>query len=94
MANWTPESWVGAQFELQARYLPPPPGILTPAVWGTRERLEELFAGRICDPRTSTQHADFVHQSTTSLFALFNTATDGTCEIPSPYLQVVASTPV
>lgn len=28
MANWTPGSWVGAQFGLQARYLPPPDGVL------------------------------------------------------------------
>jgi len=126
MANWTPDSWVGAQFGLQARYLPPPDGVLPPAIWGTRERLEELFAGLVADLQTSTQHADFVHHSTTSLFTLFkdwfgpvattvsrltgdqaaaftrdwtaladqhNTAVDGTCEIPSPYLQVVATKP-
>ncbi|MFZ0118522.1 MAG: class I SAM-dependent methyltransferase [Pseudonocardiaceae bacterium] len=123
MANWTPESWVGAQFALAARYIPPPPGVLSPAGWGTVQRLEELFAGLVASLHTSGQTADFVHHSTNGLFELFrdwfgpaatvltrlepgqasayikdwvaladehNVATDGTCEIPSPYLQVVA----
>jgi ubiquinone/menaquinone biosynthesis C-methylase UbiE len=123
MANWTPESWVGAQFGLGARYVAPPPGVLPPAGWGTEERLEELFAGLLESLRTSGQTADFVHHSTSGLWELFrgwfgpvatgmarlepgqatayaqdwvaladehNIATDGTCEIPSPYLQVVA----
>jgi SAM-dependent methyltransferase len=123
MANWTPQSWVGGQFRLQAQYLPPPPGALPPSVWGTRDRLEELLAGQVSELRTSEQYTDVVHHSTTSLFELFkawfgpvvttlgrldaeqgaafmrdwihladehNIATDGTCEIPAPYLQVVA----
>jgi SAM-dependent methyltransferase len=123
MANWTPGGWVGEMFALQVRHLPPPPGLRPPTVWGTREGLEELFAGRVEFRETSEQHVDFVHHSTTTLFELFrswfgpvatvlarvdpdqaavftgewiavadrhNVATDGTCEIPSPYLQVVA----
>jgi SAM-dependent methyltransferase len=123
LANWTPESWVGAKFVLAARYVAPPPGVLPPAVWGTVQRLEDLFAGQVESLQTSDQTADFVHHSTNGLFELFrdwfgpvatvmarlepdqatayardwvaladkhNVATDGTCEIPSPYLQVVA----
>lgn len=127
MTNWTPDSWVGAQFGLQARYLPPPAEVRPPAVWGTPDRLEELFAGLVGDLHLTTEVAHFVHHSTASLFALFrdwfgpvatamtrlpadqaaafardwsaladqhNTAIDGTCDIPSSYLQVVATKPL
>jgi ubiquinone/menaquinone biosynthesis C-methylase UbiE len=71
MANWTPQSWVGGQFRLQAQYLPPPSGTMPPSGWGTRERLEELLAGQVRELRTSGQYTDVVHHSTTSLFELF-----------------------
>ncbi|MDX6205203.1 MAG: hypothetical protein QOE76_2565 [Frankiales bacterium] len=123
MANWTPASWVGEQFRLQADYLPPPPGVPAPAAWGTPERLAELFAGQVSSLRITEQYADLVHHSTTALFQLFrdwfgpvttvlarvgpdraaaftrdwialadrhNIADDGSCEIPSPYLELVA----
>jgi SAM-dependent methyltransferase len=123
MANWTPSSWVGEQFRLQADYRPAPPGVRPPAQWGTQDRLAELFDGRVASLEVVEQHAVFVHHSTTALFELYrdwfgpvatmlagvgpeqaaaftkdwielaeahNLATDGTCEIPSPYLQLVA----
>ena len=70
MANWTPESWVGAQFALGARYIPPPPGAWRQPVWGTVQRLEELFASLVESLQTSGQTADFVHHSTNSLWEL------------------------
>jgi SAM-dependent methyltransferase len=46
LANWTPDSFVGQIFKTIGRYIPPAAGLKSPALWGTRERLEELFAGR------------------------------------------------
>jgi SAM-dependent methyltransferase len=122
MANWTPEGWIGSQFGLQARYLPPPPGVTPPTFWGTRAGLDELLGGS-ADLEITAQHSDVVNHTTATLFELYrdwfgpvvtvlsevgpdqaaaftrdwieladqhNIATDGTCEIPSPYLQVVA----
>jgi hypothetical protein len=43
LANWTPESFIGQVFKTIGRYLPPPPGLKSPALWGTRARLDELF---------------------------------------------------
>src|SRR6476661_6181534 len=71
MANWTPESWVGEKFQLQARYLPPPDGVLPPTAWGTLERLENLIGGEVSDLTTSQEYVEMVHHSTTSLFGLF-----------------------
>jgi SAM-dependent methyltransferase len=43
LANWTPDGFVGQIFKVIGRYLPPPAGSRSPALWGTRERLGELF---------------------------------------------------
>jgi hypothetical protein len=44
MANWTPDSFIGGLFKTLGRYIPPAPGLKSPALWGTRERVGELFA--------------------------------------------------
>lgn len=46
LANWTPGSFIGQVFKTIGKYLPPPAGVMSPALWGTAERLDELFAGR------------------------------------------------
>lgn len=43
LANWTPEGFIGALFKIIGRFVPPPAGLQSPALWGTRSRLEELF---------------------------------------------------
>lgn len=46
MANWTPESFIGQVFKTLGGHLPPPAGVKSPALWGSRPWLEETFAGR------------------------------------------------
>jgi ubiquinone/menaquinone biosynthesis C-methylase UbiE len=43
LANWTPGSFIGQLFKTIGRHLPPPAGLKSPALWGTRERLNEMF---------------------------------------------------
>src|SRR5262249_28578932 len=43
LANWTPEGFIGQVFKTIGAYVPPPPGIKSPALWGTRARIAELF---------------------------------------------------
>ena len=43
LANWTPEGFIGQMFKTIGRHNPPPPGVRSPALWGTRARLAELF---------------------------------------------------
>lgn len=45
MANWTPEGFIGQLFKTVGAHVPPPAGVLPPPLWGTTERLEELFDG-------------------------------------------------
>src|SRR3954451_9892692 len=43
LANWTPEGFIGQVFKTLGKYLPPPAGAKSPALWGTFARLDELF---------------------------------------------------
>ncbi len=43
MANWTPESLVGRMFRVLGRHVPPPPGVQSPALWGTEDHVLGLF---------------------------------------------------
>ena len=45
LANWTPDSFIGQLFKIIGRHVPPPAGVKSPALWGSEERLGELFAG-------------------------------------------------
>jgi ubiquinone/menaquinone biosynthesis C-methylase UbiE len=42
LANWTPESFIGRLFKLIGRYVPPPLGGRSPALWGTKAYLGDL----------------------------------------------------
>lgn len=43
MANWTPESLVGQLFKTIGKYVPPAPGVKSPALWGNKAHLDSLF---------------------------------------------------
>jgi ubiquinone/menaquinone biosynthesis C-methylase UbiE len=43
LANWTPDGFIGQLFKVLGRYVPPAPGLSSPALWGTEARLEEMF---------------------------------------------------
>jgi SAM-dependent methyltransferase len=36
LANWTPESFIGQLFKTIGKYIPPAPGVKSPALWGTK----------------------------------------------------------
>ncbi|MGC2518865.1 MAG: methyltransferase domain-containing protein [Burkholderiales bacterium] len=58
LANWTPSSFIGELFKLMGRYLPPPAGVKPPSLWGTEERLRELFGNRL--DSIAIERKDFV----------------------------------
>ena len=43
MANWTPEGFIGQVFRTLGRHLPPPAGLASPALWGSRPWIEATF---------------------------------------------------
>ena len=46
LANWTPEGFIGQMFKTIGKYLPPPAGVKSPALWGTREWIEKTFGAK------------------------------------------------
>ncbi|MEN4917831.1 class I SAM-dependent methyltransferase [Achromobacter spanius] len=55
MANWTPDGFIGQIFKTIGKHLPPPAGVKSPALWGTKARIEEMFGAEAssikCEPR-------------------------------------------
>ena len=49
MANWTPQSFAGQMFKLGSKYVPPPPGITPPVMWGDEETVRQRFSEGISD---------------------------------------------
>lgn len=45
LANWTPDGFIGRLFKLIGKYVPPAPGLSSPALWGQHAHLERLFDG-------------------------------------------------
>ena len=43
LANWTPDGFIGQIFKTIGKYIPPAPGIHSPASWGDRDHLNRLF---------------------------------------------------
>lgn len=57
LASWTPTGFVGALLRVVGRYVPPPAGVQSPALWGKREHLAELFGDGIAS--LEARHRDF-----------------------------------
>ncbi|HEX5713803.1 MAG TPA: class I SAM-dependent methyltransferase [Solirubrobacterales bacterium] len=51
MGNWSPDGVVGRMFGTISKHAPPPPGIDSPLLWGTEERVRELFGDGITELR-------------------------------------------
>jgi SAM-dependent methyltransferase len=71
MANWTPQSWIGSQFALLTQFVPSPSGLVSPGVWGTEERVRELFGDRVLSLETRRRQVEICYHDTTGLFDLF-----------------------
>jgi ubiquinone/menaquinone biosynthesis C-methylase UbiE len=63
MANWTPEGFIGHVFRAIGKYVPPPLGVTPPALWGTEQRLRELFADGISELTTTRRMFMFRYRS-------------------------------
>ncbi|GGD82608.1 class I SAM-dependent methyltransferase [Caballeronia grimmiae] len=73
LANWTPESFIGQVFKTIGQYIPPAPGMKSPALWGTKARLEELFDGRARGISATSREFTFRYTSPAHFMDLFRT---------------------
>ncbi len=46
LANWTPDSFIGLLFKTIGKHVPPPTGVSSPALWGSRDWIEETFGSQ------------------------------------------------
>lgn len=73
LANWTPAGFIGELFKVIGRHLPPPPGVKSPALWGTEAHLQELLAGRIASFEAARRHYVFRYRSAQAWIDTFRT---------------------
>ena len=72
LANWTPEGFIGQVFKTLGKHLPPPAGVKSPALWGTRARLDEMF-GRFGSIDARPRMFVFRYRSTEHWLDVFKT---------------------
>ncbi len=63
LANWTPEGFIGQVFKTIGKHMPPPPGAKSPALWGTRARMAELFEPHASSIKSAQRHFAFRYRS-------------------------------
>jgi ubiquinone/menaquinone biosynthesis C-methylase UbiE len=73
LANWTPEGFIGQLFKSIGRHVPPPPGARSPALWGTRARLAELFEPHASSIKSAQRHFVFRYRSPEHWLEIFKT---------------------
>ena len=73
LANWTPEGFIGQVFKILGKYLPPPAGVRSPALWGTREHLVRLFEFEPREIKTEKRIFKFRYRSPEHFLQVFKT---------------------
>jgi ubiquinone/menaquinone biosynthesis C-methylase UbiE len=71
LANWTPQGFIGQMFKTIGRHAPPPPGVTSPALWGTRERIDELFGAQAAAIEAVSRHYVFRYRSAEHMLQVF-----------------------
>ena len=73
LANWTPEGFIGHVFRTIGKYVPPPAGVKPPSLWGTEQRLNELFGGGISKLTVNRRMFVFRYRSAEHWLDVFRT---------------------
>jgi ubiquinone/menaquinone biosynthesis C-methylase UbiE len=71
LANWTPEGFIGQLFKIIGRYIAPPAGLKSPALWGTEAHISELFGTQATAIRMTRKHFNFRFRSAAHWIQVF-----------------------
>jgi SAM-dependent methyltransferase len=71
LANWTPEGFIGQIFKAIGKYLPPPAGVKSPSIWGTRNWLNSTFGSHASVVAVEARHFAFRYRSPRHFLGLF-----------------------
>jgi ubiquinone/menaquinone biosynthesis C-methylase UbiE len=73
MANWTPEGFIGQVFKTIGKHVPPAAGMKSPALWGTRARMTELFGTQAASVTAVSRFFNFRYRSAEHMLDVFKT---------------------
>jgi ubiquinone/menaquinone biosynthesis C-methylase UbiE len=73
LANWTPDGFIGQLFKTIGQHLPPPAGVKSPALWGTRARIAELFEANASSIKSAQREFVFRYRSPDHWLDVFKT---------------------
>lgn len=73
LANWTPDGFIGQLFKTIGKYMPPPAGVRSPALWGTRARIGELFEPHATSIKSAQRNFLFRYRSPEHWLDVFKT---------------------
>jgi len=73
MANWTPDGFIGQLFKTIGQHVKPPAGVESPALWGTKARLDELFGAQASAIDVTTRQFAFRYRSPEHMLEVFKT---------------------
>jgi ubiquinone/menaquinone biosynthesis C-methylase UbiE len=71
LTNWTPEGFIGHLFKTMGKHLPPPSGVKSPLLWGTRARIAEMFETDASSIRAEPRNFVFRYQSAEHWLEIF-----------------------
>jgi ubiquinone/menaquinone biosynthesis C-methylase UbiE len=71
LANWTPGGFIGQMFKVIGKYLPPPAGVKSPALWGTSEWMEKAFRASATNIVTAPRQFNFRYRSPQHFLDIF-----------------------
>jgi SAM-dependent methyltransferase len=63
LVTHTPEGYIGNLFKVIGKHVPPPAGLRSPILWGTEERLRELFGDALAELHVEKRHMTFRYRS-------------------------------
>lgn len=73
LASWTPDSFIGQLFKTIGKYIPPATGVKSPSLWGTKDRIDELFSGTARNITATTREFVFRYHSPVHWIEVFRT---------------------
>jgi ubiquinone/menaquinone biosynthesis C-methylase UbiE len=71
LANWTQEGFIGQLFKVIGKYLPPPAGLQSPALWGCEPHIVQLFGRYAADIRSQRKVFNFRYRSADHWLQIF-----------------------
>ena len=73
LANWTAEGFIGQLFKTLGGHVAPPPGVKSPALWGSKTWIEENFGDQASSITVTQRNFVFRYQSPDHFVDFFRT---------------------